>query len=103
MRHRHAGLHAEHLRVQRTQAHRTFEALDCVIRFAPPDSQEAAKEPCGREVLVKQQRPVDQRDAAIEIAGKMRQRMAASCERDCVVLANLDGPASQPRTFRELF
>jgi hypothetical protein len=50
------------------------EALDGIVWFAAPDSQEAAEVPGSREVRIEQRRPIEQHDAAIEIADEMRER-----------------------------
>ena len=73
--------------------------LDGAVGFAVPDPQKAAEEPGGRQVRIEHQRPVEQGDAAIEVAGEMGERMAASRERDRIVAAEFDGPAGQSRAL----
>ena len=51
----------------RTEAHRARKKLDCMVRVAAFGSQEATEEPSGRQVRIEYKRPVDQRDAAVEI------------------------------------
>ena len=43
-----------------------------------------------------------QGDAAIEVAGEMGERMAASRQRDRVVSPKFDGPAGQARALGDL-
>ena len=84
---------------QRAQSHRAPEILDGAVAIALPDSQETAEEPGGRQIWIEHQRPVEQGDAAIEVAGEMGERMAASRQRDGVVAAEFDGPAGEARAL----
>ena len=76
--------------------------LDGAVGFAVPDPQKSAEEPGGRQVGIEHHRPVVQGDAAIEVAGEMGERMAASRERDRVVAPQFDGPAGQARALGSL-
>jgi hypothetical protein len=91
VRQRHSRLHSKHLRVQWTETHGAGEILDGVVRITPLGSQEAAEEPSGRQVRIERKRPVDQCNAAIEVAHEMRERMATSGECDRIVLAQFNG------------
>src|SRR5215813_14747705 len=95
MRHRHSRLHSIHLGVERAETQGAFEGRRGAVRLALPESQESAEEPRSREVRIEYERLVDQADTALEVAGEVAERMAASRQRDGIVLAKLDGAASQ--------
>src|SRR5262245_49541820 len=95
MRHRHSCLHSIHLGVERAETQGAFEGRRGAVRLALPESQESAKEPCSREIRIEHERLVDQAYAAVEVAGEVAERMAASRQRDGIILAQLDGAASQ--------
>jgi hypothetical protein len=95
MRQGHSGLHSKHLRVERTEAHRTRKKLDRLVRVASQGSQEPAEEPSRRKVWIEHERPVDQCDTAVEVTDEMRERVPGSGQGDCVVLAELDCAAGE--------
>ena len=97
MRQRHPGLHAKHLRVERTEAHGAREKLDGLVRIAALGAQESAEEPGRRQVRIERERPVDECHAVVEVAAEMREGMAAPGEGYRVVLAEFDGPAGEAR------
>ena len=76
MRRRRSRLHAKHFRVEGAQAHEAREVLDRSVRFAAPDAQEPAEQPCRREIRIEHKRPVDQCNAAIMVTDKIAERMA---------------------------
>src|SRR5262245_4661781 len=102
MRERHSRLHSIHFGVAGTQTYCPREMLDRPVRVAGPDSWEPAEIPSSREIRIEYKRPVEQGDAAIKIAVEMVERCTASRERDRIVAAQVDGPASQPGTFGHL-
>src|SRR5438132_89509 len=79
--------HAEHLRIERTETHRARKKIDGGVGVTAQRSEKATQEPGWRQVRVEHQRLVNQRDAAIHLAGEMGKRMSAPRERDGVVLA----------------
>src|SRR5215475_7320389 len=95
MRHRHSRLHSIHLGVERAETHGAFEGRRGAVLLAPPKSQESAEEPRSREIRIEHERLVGQADAALKVAGEMAERMAASRQRNGIVLAKLDGAAGQ--------
>ena len=101
MRRRHSGLHPVGFRIERAEAHGALEMLDGVVGFAVPDPQKSAEKPGRRQIRIEHHRAVEQGDAGIEIAGEMRQRVAASRQRDRIVAAEFDSPAGQPRRLRQ--
>src|SRR5712672_2836093 len=102
MRHRRTSLNSRHFWVERAQAHRAGKALDRIFVFASADSKEAAEKPGCRQIWIERQRLVDQRDAAIEVAGQMRECMAAPGKSDRIVIAQLRGALRQPGAFGHL-
>ena len=63
---------------------------------------EAAEIPGGRQVGIEHQRPVEQCDAAVEVAAEMAERVAAAREGDRIVLAQLHRPAGQASALGDL-
>ena len=79
-----------------------LDALDLRESISVDDSKEAAEKPGCRQIWIERERLVDQRDAAIEVAGKMRERMAAPGKSDRIVIAQLRGALRQPGAFGHL-
>ena len=73
MRRRHSGLHSVDFRIERAEAHGPLKMLDGAVGFAVPDPQKSAEEPGRRQVGIEHQRPVEQGDAGIEVAGEVGQ------------------------------
>ena len=90
VRKRRSALHSIHFGIERTRAHGVSQSLDRIVWFAPHDLHEAAEEPGGREVWIEEQRLIDERDAAIEVAYEIRQRVSSAGESDSIILAELD-------------
>jgi two-component system sensor histidine kinase KdpD len=70
MRERRPGQHPEHLGVEGAQAHGVREVLDRHVGLAAKRSQPPAEKPRSSQVGIKHQRPVDECDAAIEVADR---------------------------------
>ena len=78
------------------------EVLDGGVGLAAPGPQKAAEKPGRREIRIEHERPVEQGDAAVEVAGEMGERMPAAGERDRIVPAQLDGAARQTGALGDL-
>ena len=90
VRKRRSALHSIHLGIERTRAHGVSQSFDRIVWFASHDLHEAAKEPRGREVWIEEQSLIDERNATIEVADEIRQRVTSAGESDSVILAELD-------------
>src|SRR5258708_38721332 len=99
---RHSGMHSVQYRVQWNETDRVSEVCDCIIRIAAPDPHETGEEPGSRQIGIERLRPVEQDDAAIEVAGEMGESMAGPRQRDRIVHAELDGAAGEPRPLDDL-
>jgi hypothetical protein len=54
VRKRGSALHSEHFGIERTRAHGLSQSLNRIVRFAPHDLHEAAKEPGRGEVWIEE-------------------------------------------------
>jgi hypothetical protein len=66
---RHASVHAEHVRIERTQAHGTRDVLKCEVRLASPDPQPGTKRPSLRCVGIDRQSPIHESRSVVELLG----------------------------------
>ena len=90
VRKRRSALHSIHFGIERAGAHGVSQALDRIVWFTPHDLHDAAQEPGGREVWIEEQRLIDERDATIEVAYEICQRVPSAGKDDSIILAELD-------------
>ena len=63
--------------------------LNREVRLAAVESEQAAENPCSRQIWIEQERAISESDRAIEVADQKAKRMRPSRERDGIILAQL--------------
>lgn len=101
MRERDPGVHHIHERIDWTQAHDAAQVLKRQLRFAVAVSDEARAVRCLRQVGIEGERSIDESGGPTDVAKDAKARIPSAGERDRVILAKLDGPINQPRSFHD--
>src|SRR5260370_16439557 len=98
---RHCGpaVHLRDERVERAQAHCSREMLDRLLRLTQPNSDGAAEMPCGSQVRIEHQGPIDQGGTILDIADDDGEPQPSSAERYPLVPAHLRAAPRNPGTF----
>ena len=87
---RRSALHSIHFEIEGTPAHGVSQPFNGVVGFAPHDLHEAAEEPGGCQIWIKEQSLIDKRNAAVDVAYEIRQRVSSAGKSDSIILAELD-------------
>src|SRR3984893_6349349 len=97
---RHASVHAEHVRIERAQAHGTRDVLKCEVRLTSPDPQPGTKRPSLRCVGIDRQSPIHESRSVVELLGYKGECISTHTQRNRVFATQMHCFPGHPHTLR---
>src|SRR6202171_102205 len=99
---RHASVHAEHVRIERAQAHGMRQVLECEVRLTSPNPQPATKRPRMGCVGIDRQSPIHESRSVVELMGYKGECISTHTQRYWVISTEMHCFPGQPRSFGTL-